>query len=104
MYVLQEAQKVRQRRSRIVQIFNVPQRILLGLHSLEACWTAFLSILREYSAFGQDVQVVGDGEVWKGVRTAQWFTPKSINAENRFAERMVPDRRFGEIGGAGVSR
>src|SRR5437868_3518004 len=47
-----------------------PRGCASGLHSLRPCCTAFLSILQEWSAFGQDLQVVGDGEVWKGVRTA----------------------------------
>jgi hypothetical protein len=45
---MQAAEKVRQRRSRIVQILNVPRGYASGLHSLRPCWTAFLSILREY--------------------------------------------------------
>src|SRR5262245_51062957 len=45
MILWQDAEKARQRRSRVVQILNVPQRVASGLHSLRPCWTAFLSIL-----------------------------------------------------------
>jgi hypothetical protein len=43
----QDAEKVRQRRSHIVQTLNVPQGYASGLHSLRPCWTAFLSILQK---------------------------------------------------------
>jgi len=43
----QDAEKVRQLRSRIVQILNVPRGYASGLHSLRPCWTAILSILLE---------------------------------------------------------
>ena len=43
----QAAEKVRQQRSRIVQILNVPQGYASGLHSLRPFWTAFLSSLRD---------------------------------------------------------
>jgi hypothetical protein len=41
----QDAEKVRQHRSRIVQTLNVPQGYASALHSLRPYWTAFLSIL-----------------------------------------------------------
>jgi hypothetical protein len=45
----QDAEKLRQLRSRIVQTLNVPQGYASVLHSLRPCWTNFLSILRECS-------------------------------------------------------
>jgi hypothetical protein len=45
----QDAETVRQQRSRIVQVLNVPRGYASDLHSLRPCWTNFLSILREYS-------------------------------------------------------
>ncbi len=41
----QDAEKVHQLRSRIVQTLNVPQGYASGLYSLRPCWTEFLSIL-----------------------------------------------------------
>ena len=41
----QDAEKCRQRRSRIVQTLNVPQRVRLGPSLAAALLTAFLSIL-----------------------------------------------------------
>jgi prepilin signal peptidase PulO-like enzyme (type II secretory pathway) len=41
----QDAEKFRQRRSRIVQTFNVPPRVPLGPSLAAALLTAFLSIL-----------------------------------------------------------
>jgi hypothetical protein len=41
----QDAEKVRQRRSRIAQGLNVPKPYASPLRSLRPCWTAFLSIL-----------------------------------------------------------
>ena len=41
----QDAEKIRQPCSRIVQTLNVPQGYASGLHSLRPCWTGFLSIL-----------------------------------------------------------
>jgi hypothetical protein len=41
----QDAEKIRQRRSRVVQTLNVPRGYASDLHSLRPCWTAFLSIL-----------------------------------------------------------
>ena len=40
----QDAENVRQQRSRIVKSLNVPQGYASGLHSLRPCWTAILSI------------------------------------------------------------
>jgi hypothetical protein len=48
--VRQDAEKVRQHRSRIVQTFNVPQRVRLGPSLAAALLTVFLSILRERSS------------------------------------------------------
>jgi hypothetical protein len=42
----QDAEKVRQRRSRFAQKLNVPKRTPSPLCSLRPCWTIFLSILR----------------------------------------------------------
>jgi hypothetical protein len=42
----QEAEKVRQQRSRFAQKLNVPKRTPSPLRSLRPCWAAFLSILR----------------------------------------------------------
>ncbi len=47
--IWQDAEKVRQQRSRVVQTLNVPQGYASALHSLRPCWTAFLSILRKCS-------------------------------------------------------
>jgi len=44
--ISQDAEKVRQRRSRFAQKLNVPKRTPSPLRSLRPCWTAFLSILR----------------------------------------------------------
>jgi hypothetical protein len=41
----QDAENVRQRRSRIVQTLNVPYGYASGLRSLRPCWTIVLSIL-----------------------------------------------------------
>jgi hypothetical protein len=41
----QDAEKIRQRRSRIVQTLNVPPRVRLGPSRAAALLTAFLSIL-----------------------------------------------------------
>jgi hypothetical protein len=41
----QDAEKIRQRRSRIVQTLNVPPRVCLGPSLAVALLTAFLSIL-----------------------------------------------------------
>ena len=43
----QDAENVRQRRSRIVQSLNVPYGYASGLRSLRLCWTIVLSILQE---------------------------------------------------------
>jgi hypothetical protein len=45
----QDAEKVRQQRSRIVQTLNVPKGYASALHSLRPCWTNFLSILLKAS-------------------------------------------------------
>src|SRR5437867_11843147 len=44
--ISQDAEKVRQRRSRFAQKLNVPKRTPSPLRSLRPCWTAFLIILR----------------------------------------------------------
>ena len=48
---MQDAEKVRQLRSRIFQTLNVPQGYASGLHSLRPCWTVFLSILHLYLVY-----------------------------------------------------
>jgi hypothetical protein len=44
-YASQDAEKVRQRRSRVAQTLNVPQRVRFGPSLAGPCWTVFLSIL-----------------------------------------------------------
>ena len=56
--VWQDAENVRQQRSRIVQTLNVPRGYASALHSLRPCWTALLSILREYSP-SMYVRIIG---------------------------------------------
>jgi hypothetical protein len=46
LLLLQDAEKVRQLRSRFAQKLNVPKRTPSPLRSLRPCWTTFLSILR----------------------------------------------------------
>jgi len=43
--IYQDAEKVRQRRSRFVQTLNVPKGYASALHLLRPCWMNFLSIL-----------------------------------------------------------
>ncbi len=47
----QDAEKVRQRRSRFAQRLHVPNEYASPLRSLRPCWTAMLSILRDVFLF-----------------------------------------------------
>ena len=44
-----------QRRSRVIQILNVPQGYASDFHSLRPCWANVLSILREYILVASNV-------------------------------------------------
>jgi hypothetical protein len=47
-YAYQDAEKVRQQRSRLIEILNVPQKGTPPVSTrLRPCWTAFLSILSD---------------------------------------------------------
>jgi len=53
----QDAEKVRQDRSRLIEILNVPSEgTPPGSIRLRPCWTAFLSILQERFLVFQNVQ------------------------------------------------
>jgi hypothetical protein len=45
-------------RSRIVQTFNIPRQYDSGLHSLRACWTDFLNILRDGIPVVQHIRTI----------------------------------------------
>jgi len=45
VFLLQDAEKVRHRRSRVTQRLTVPQEYDSPLRLLRPCWTAFLRIL-----------------------------------------------------------
>jgi hypothetical protein len=61
---VQDAEKARQRRSRLESILNVAQRLRLRcFHQLRPCWTTFLSILRDDELFDAErlfVWVLGE--------------------------------------------
>ena len=67
----QDAEKVRQRRSRFESLLNVPQRVRLrGFLQLRPCWTAFLSILQRWSILVVAVHAIEIPLGWNGFSAA----------------------------------